>query len=181
MDIILICIIVLGVIYIFFDKKKSYNKSKIEYTKTTENSFQEPELYPYKKKYLLTKAEYAFYKILKAKCDERNLLICPKVRLEDFIQVTTKEELFKYRGYIKSRHVDFLICDNKLNIIAAIELDDSSHNTSKAQKTDIFKNHLFHTIQIPLHRIPTSNGTYEFAIDNILQSIQEHSQPAVGQ
>ena len=65
--------------------------------------------------------------------------MCPKVRLEDFIYVTNKQELYKYRGYIKSRHIDFLICDNDLHIKFAIELDDKTHNTEKAKSTDEFK------------------------------------------
>ena len=64
-----------------------------------------PQILPYEKKFLLTKAEYAFYQILKKECDKNNLLICPKVRLEGFITVTDKEHYSKYRGYIKSRHI----------------------------------------------------------------------------
>ena len=44
--------------------------------------------YPYRQKFLLTKTEYAFYKILEEKCTKNGLRICPKVRLEDFISVT---------------------------------------------------------------------------------------------
>ncbi|MCH5272732.1 MAG: DUF2726 domain-containing protein [Lachnospiraceae bacterium] len=121
----------------------------------------------YRKKYLLSKTEYAFYIPLKKKCDEYNLLICPKVRLEDFIQVTAQERM-KYRGYIKSRHVDFLICDMALNIITAVELDDESHNTATAQKTDMFKNDLYETIGIPLYRIRT-NENYAMRINDIIR------------
>ena len=74
----------------------------------------------------------------------------------------------KYRGYIKSRHVDFLICDNKLNIIMGIELDDNSHNKESAKKTDEFKNKLFETINIPLERVKVSSGDYEQQIIDIL-------------
>ena len=81
---------------------------------------------PYKKRKLLTYTEYNFYKIMKKACDEKNLLICPKVRLEDFIDVTDKKNRMKYRGYIKSRHVDFIITDSKLNLLCGIELDDPS-------------------------------------------------------
>ena len=80
--------------------------------------------YPYRQKFLLTKTEYAFYKILEEKCTKNGLRICPKVRLEDFISVTGTKNIGKYRGYIKSRHVDFLICDKDLHIKAGLELDD---------------------------------------------------------
>lgn len=63
--------------------------------------------YPYKKKMLLTKTEYAFYNILKIKCDKNNVLICPKIRMEDFLEVTDKQNKLKYRGYIKSRHIHY--------------------------------------------------------------------------
>lgn len=119
---------------------------------------------------LLTKTEYNFYTILKNRCDQINYLICPKVRLEDFIKVTAQEKM-KYRGYIKSRHIDFLICNSWLKIIAAIELDDPSHNTRKAQNTDTFKNKLFETINLPLYRIKT-NDYYLQKIDEILKQIK---------
>lgn len=129
----------------------------------------------YKSKHLLTKAEYSFYSILKKICEESNLLICPKVRLEDFIQVTAQEKS-KYRGYIKSRHIDFLICDAKLHVIGALELDDNSHNTQKAQVTDNFKNELYKTIQLPLFRIKTTDN-YSEKIKEMIETLQHKSTP----
>lgn len=127
--------------------------------------------YPYKQKFLLTKTEYAFYKILKEKCDSYDLIICPKVRLEDFIYVSGTKEVLKYRGYIKSRHVDFLICDNDLHIKAGLELDDNSHNTEEAKRIDDFKNQLFETIGIKLFRIKTVKEEYETEIHNMLKKL----------
>ena len=95
------------------------------------------------------------------------------MRLEDFIDVTAEEKM-KYRGYIKSRHIDFLICDSKLRIFAAIELDDTSHKTSKAQSADAFKNELYRAIGLPLYRIKT-NENYNEKVETI---IQEHKERA---
>lgn len=127
--------------------------------------------YPYEKKMLLTKAEYAFYHVLKRKCDENDLLICPKVRMEDFITVTDRKNTLKYRGYIKSRHIDFMICDNKLRLLAGIELDDSSHQSKDAANVDEFKNKVFKTIQLPLFRVKMSQGNYELQLDKIISEI----------
>ena len=102
--------------------------------------------------------------------DEKQYIICPKVRLEDFIDVTNKQELYKYRGYIKSRHIDFLICDNKLHIKFGVELDDKTHNSNKAKNTDEFKNKLFDTIQIKLYRI-NINDNYEDKIKQIFNNL----------
>jgi len=128
--------------------------------------------YPYKKKMLLTKTEYAFYNILKMKCDKKNVLICPKIRMEDFLEVTDKQNKLKYRGYIKSRHIDFMLCDSKLNLLAGIELDDKSHNEKEAAAIDHFKNRVFQTINMPLFRVKVMKAEqYCIQIDNILNKI----------
>ena len=129
--------------------------------KTPQENNQNQKLYPYKKRSLLTETEYNFYKTLKEECDKRNFLICPKVRMEDFLIVTDYEQEAKYRGYIKSRHIDFIICDQELKMLCGIELDDYSHYSYKAQKTDKLKNDIFKTIDIPLYRITVGHGSYK--------------------
>lgn len=123
--------------------------------------------YPYESKMLLTRTEYAFFKKLQKFTDEKGYMICPKVRLEDFIYVTNRKELSKYRGYIKSRHVDFLICDNDLHIICGIELDDKSHDEKEAKRIDKFKNELFETIGVRLYRVKVDDN-YEEKLRKII-------------
>lgn len=127
----------------------------------------------YEKKNLLTKAEYSFWKMLYASCEERKLIICPKVRMEDFLSVTKteKKEVMRYRGYIKSRHIDFIICDNALHILAGIELDDNSHKKEDVRKVDEMKNKIFENIKVPLYRVNMSEGKYQEHIDKIISEI----------
>lgn len=127
--------------------------------------------YPYAKKLLLTKTEYRFYKILKVKCDQKGILICPKVRMEDFLYVTARENVGKYRGYIKSRHIDFILCDENLYMLAGLELDDPSHHTASAKAVDQFKNNVFKSIKVPLYRIATEPELYEKRITEMLKEI----------
>ncbi|MDE7319372.1 MAG: DUF2726 domain-containing protein [Lachnospiraceae bacterium] len=131
--------------------------------------------YPYEKKMLLTAAEYRFYRILKERCDKNDLLICPKVRMEDFLQVTDRQNINKYRGYIKSRHIDFIICDKDLYMLAGLELDDSSHDTDAAAVTDAFKNNVFKKIKIPLYRIPVEPKMYKSRIDEMIRDLVRKS------
>lgn len=162
MNLLTYFLIVFIIILIILNKRtanKVTNDSKIELR------------FPYKKKYLLTKAEYSFYQTLKQECDLRNFLICPKVRMEDFIEVTDKQNYMKYRGYIKSRHIDFLLCDIKLNILAGIELDDKTHSQKDVQRVDNFKNGVFNTIGIPLYRIKMSDGLYKENITKIISEL----------
>ncbi|MCI8428658.1 MAG: DUF2726 domain-containing protein [Lachnospiraceae bacterium] len=127
--------------------------------------------YPYEKKFLLTGTEYRFYKILKEQCDKNGLLICPKVRMEDFLHVTDRRNRNKYRGYIKSRHIDFILCDRELHMLAGLELDDSSHDTAAAAKTDAFKNNVFKKIEVPLYRIPAEPKLYRNRIDEMIRDL----------
>lgn len=159
METLLFIVIILLAAYVvytkFFEKKREG---------VSADSCEEPkqeQQYPYERKNLLTKTEYTFFKALKLFCDENQLLFCPKVRMEDFISVTDKQNNAKYRGYIKSRHIDFMLCDEQLHILCGIELDDKSHNTQKAQKTDDFKNKVFAQINIPLFRISTTSNYRE--------------------
>lgn len=145
-----ILILIAGYALVTYVNKKTTNKEPTQEPKQSDTK----NTLPYKKKNLFTKSEYKFYFMLRNAAQAENITVFPKVRLEDFIETTSVEEKMKYRGYIRSRHVDFLLCDaNKLNIYAAIELDDESHNTKKAKETDNFKNELFNTIGIQLYRI----------------------------
>lgn len=129
------------------------------------------EKYPYRQKMLLTKTEYAFYQILKKECDKYGFLICPKVRMEDFLEITDQKNYMKYRGYVKSRHIDFMICDSKLYLLCGIELDDKSHETKHAQKIDKFKDNVFRAIALPLYRVKVEPNSYRSCVREILDEL----------
>ncbi|MCI8674106.1 MAG: DUF2726 domain-containing protein [Lachnospiraceae bacterium] len=166
--IILVALLLLNVI-LTLSKKRRLPKAG---TYQPDFEFKPCEIYPYEKKMLLTKTEYKFYMILKKKCDDKNLLICPKVRMEDFLSVTDRQNFYKYRGYIKSRHIDFLICNSKLYLLAGLELDDYSHQQEKAKKIDDFKDNVFHTIDLPLYRIKVTDEDYDKQIDYMLRDLR---------
>lgn len=161
MDTFLFIVIFALVVYIvfmqFLIKKKE--DAPIELKKVEQ-------IYPYERKNLLSKTEYAFFKVLSDFCAKNDLIFCPKVRMEDFLSVTDRQNYTKYRGYIKSRHIDFLLCDRSLHVLCGIELDDKSHDTAKAQKTDDFKNKVFEQIKLPLFRIRTTSN-YQMELEKI--------------
>lgn len=175
---LLIIILFLLVLFSLLQRKKDIKKKKKKNNRkeppiSKPNAYFDYSYMPYQRNNLLTKTEYKFYLVLKKKCDESHLLICPKVRLEDFISVPVEDfkEKQKYRGHIKSRHVDFLLTDSDLHILAGIELDDPTHDTKQAMIIDEFKDNLFATIGIPLFRVKT-NTRYATHIDSILQNIK---------
>lgn len=168
----IVIIIVAVVIYFIAEnqnaRKRDNNENNI---KTKDNK--EPDIYPYEKKNILTKAEYSFYMTIRPLCDMYNIIICPKVRLEDIAEVKKDtDNKLKYRGYVKSRHIDFMLCDNKLHILAGLELDDNTHKNNVDQiKSDNFKNKLFETIGLTLFRVKMSEGDYTAQFNNILKAL----------
>lgn len=120
-----------------------------------------------KREYILTPTELKFYKELIKITDELNLVIFPKIRLADIFKHGEIKEFNK----IKSKHIDFLLCDkSNCRIRLAIELDDYMHNNSRAFKNDNFKNEIFKQTDLPLIRIKVNNI---YNLEEIKQKIKE--------
>lgn len=93
----------------------------------------------YQRKYLLTKNEYREYMTLRQLAAEKDLVICPKVRLLDIIEPRKGEKDYKSLFFkVQAKHVDFVICDKDLRIKAILELDDNSHDQKDRQDRDAF-------------------------------------------
>ena len=109
-------------------------------------------VYPYNRKKLLSNAELSFYHCLLQILPEEYTVMC-KCRMEDIMYVPKgTENHMKYRGYIKSRHIDFVICEkNNMYTRLAIELDDKSHKNTK--EIDKRKDEILKAVKIPTIRI----------------------------
>lgn len=103
---------------------------------------EEIEKLPYRRKFLLTKNEYWFYKRLKEIADKYDFAVLAKIRFADLVEVSAeadKKEYMKYFGKIKSKHIDFILCKkDNLYPELLIELNDSSHNKEDRIKRDDF-------------------------------------------
>lgn len=107
----------------------------------------------YGKKYILTRAETDFYEVLKEVVGEKNIIFC-KVRMEDLIGAKDNKYKQANRNRIKSRHADFAIFNKEnLTIRLVVELDDRSHNSSKAREVDKFKDEAYGSAGIKIARI----------------------------
>lgn len=93
----------------------------------------------YQSRWLFTYNEKAFYHKLKAFADENGLYLFAKVRLLDLIEPRPNQK--KYRTYfykVQSKHVDFVLCNQKLVAKWVVELDDASHRQEKRAERDSF-------------------------------------------
>lgn len=110
-------------------------------------------------------AEASFYNVLLRQMPP-NFHVHGKVRLEDIIRVkkdVPAEARWKFRGRVKSRHVDFLIINAKGAPILAIELDGASHRDKRVEESDTVKTALFAAAQLPLRRCRVGEDFHLFA------------------
>lgn len=84
----------------------------------------------------------------------RYLISC-KVRLADIITCSDADWKRGHANRIAQKHVDFVVsCAQSSRIVAAVELDDRSHQRPERRQRDLFVNHLFAQMRVRLVRIP---------------------------
>lgn len=105
---------------------------------------------------LLTDKELKFYKSLKPITDKNNLVIMCKVRIADIVSVQEgTKDYIKWFNYIKSKHIDFVVCNSDTLPIYAIEIDDKTHDRADRVKRDDFVNRIFEDKKVKLLRYRT--------------------------
>lgn len=138
--------------------------------KSTETNNNE---YPYRKqKTFLSAAERSFCGVLALATKDR-YVVCCKVRLADIICVqNSTPSRQSFFNKIKSKHVDFICCDpSTMDIVFAVELDDSSHQSKKVIERDQFVNGAMSAAKVPLVRFKAKKA---YSADEISESIRQN-------
>lgn len=145
-----ISLLIIAIILYTVEKKKNKEKNKeikeakeIEEVTEIKDERINLEEVPYRKRLLLTKNEWYFYKELKPIADEMNLTVLSKIRLADLIEVDNtkinRKDFQKYFNRINRKHVDFALAKKEnLRIVMIIELDDNSHNKEQNERDEFF-------------------------------------------
>lgn len=179
MELIIFGLVVTLIVVLIDNLKKKKKIQNTPYTPLQVPEEQKIEItpnLPYKKKFLLTKNEWSFYKSLKPIADELGYSVLAKVRLADLVEVKVNDnkDFMKYFNKINKKHVDFLLAKpENLQIELLIELDDNTHNSSQKQR-DEFIEALYEQTGYKLLRVRGTGGLKE-KIDNI---IMEQKTPA---
>lgn len=130
----LLCIYVIYEVVLFWRRKHSQNK-KLPLENVSEKDFNVEG--KYQKKWLLSYNEKDAYKALKKVCDQNGFHLMAKVRLFDLVEARKDSPVF-YTNKIRAKHVDFVICDERLIARCVVELDDSSHKAADRKERDEF-------------------------------------------
>lgn len=107
------------------------------------------------KHFLLTRAELHFFQSLRVAVSSE-VLIAIKVRLADVVGCRSERPRLSTLRRISQKHLDFVLyrtCDSRM--LAAIELDDRSHERPERAKRDVFVNRLLASAGVPLIRVQT--------------------------
>lgn len=140
MKILLIVIVAALAILILRQKSKIRKSERNEETvKTVRGDKPLPIDGAYQKRWMFTYNEKDAYSKLKPIAEELGYTVFAKVRLLDLLEPTKGNPKYKTYFYkIQSKHVDFVLCDEKLVARYIIELDDRSHDTEPRKKRDEF-------------------------------------------
>lgn len=137
--ILIICLIVY-----LIKRKKQYTKRsnrqqrQFENTIKTDNKIVNNFTTAYKREYLLSINEKNQYWQLRRWADSKNLIVFTKVRLADLISPRNSNDNKTLFWKIQAKHVDFVICDQKINVVCIVELQDNSHTRTDRIERDKF-------------------------------------------
>ncbi|PSN76757.1 hypothetical protein C8B47_25650 [filamentous cyanobacterium CCP4] len=121
-----------------------------------------------RQKFLFTRAELSFYRALQAATTE-HYQVLGKVRVADVLkpQTETRGDWQRAFNKISAKHFDFVLCNrDSLSVLAAVELDDSSHQRSDRIKRDDFLNQAVKSAGLPLIRFPVQSSYDRDAIQH---------------
>jgi|GEM_PF-3149896 len=113
------------------------------------------EVWPFEKRSLLTETEQRFYKILKEAIPNHPIYI--QVPLSQMMRVKNGYDRHNWNNRVNRMSVDFVVCDHQTHIIAAIELDDPSHDNEKRQADDAKKDKALSSAGIKVIRYRVEN------------------------
>lgn len=161
-------VILIIVIFILYFISRSTNNSPSDDSQQTLHSNEYSNNY-YKTR-ILTDTEADFYPVLKTIADRYSFFLFSKVRFADIVRAkgSDNKEYMKYFGKIKSKHLDFVLCDAAFNTVAVIELDDKTHSKKRNHENDLVKNGILEAVGIPIVRVFVS---FNYDIDDIEKQI----------
>lgn len=107
----------------------------------------------YQRRCLLTANEKSQYDRLQSTAVKLRLSLFTKVRLADIVEPVNGIKNWKTLfNKIRSKHVDFLMCDRNMKPVCVIEIDDSSHDKDDRKQRDKFVDFILKDVGIPTIR-----------------------------
>ncbi len=123
---------------------------------------------------LLSDAERFFYKRLLEAVGSK-LTVFAQVRIADVLEIKKGANRNRLFPKISQKHFDFILCHpGTLQILAAIELDDSTHSLPKRQTRDRFVNQACESAELNLIRVAVAQ---DYDVKQLRLKIQNAIRP----
>lgn len=152
MDFILLVIIIVLAAYLIYQKKLNKTDKKEVEEKEEKNPL--PVNGAYQKSWLFSYNEKDAYRKLLPIAQELGYTVFAKVRLLDLLEPVKGNPKYKTYFYkVQAKHVDFVLCDQKLIARYIIELDDSSHNAADRKQRDNFVDEVITSVGYKIIRV----------------------------
>lgn len=141
----------IAVLFLIFGLRSNSNRGKV----------QEPDVWPFYKRKLMTVPEQKLYWRLVRLFPE--MIILAQVSASQVIRVRQGNNVPYWFNRICRTSYDFVICDKSSFPLVVIELDDASHLSAKRQADDLRKNKALagaelKLIRLPLNRLPNNDA-----------------------
>jgi very-short-patch-repair endonuclease len=120
----------------------------------------------YSKKPLSTPEQVLYHRLVKALPD---CIVLAQVQLSRFLGVSKGRNFAQWNNRINRLSIDFLVCLKDSTVVAAIELDDSSHERSDRKDADLRKERAITSAGIPLLRWSVKDLPDELAIQTAIR------------
>lgn len=145
--VIVLCAIGLLMLVVLLARKPSSKKA------INKDNIDDMKVWPYVARELMTAPERQLYGRLRQALPE--YVISSQVQLSRIIDVAPDAEKHAWLNRINRMSVDFVVCAaDGSKILAAIELDDSSHNLPERIKADSKKDKALRSAKVPIIRWP---------------------------
>jgi len=117
--------------------------------------------------FLLSKPEKYFYNTLREVFSTHTILA--KVRLADLVEAESRHPTWQSNfNRVKSKQIDFIICDAWLCPLLAVELDGSSHQAVDQQKCDDPLDQILHEAELEIVHVPRQKRYFHNDIRQLL-------------
>lgn len=129
----------------------------------------EPEVWPVVARRLLTPIETKLFTTLCEALPGHRIM--SQVAVSRIVDVKPGSDGYYWFNRFSRMTVDFVVCDQAFNVIAAIELDDPSHGTARAEERDGRKDKALASAGIRLYRWRTNSMPNIHAIRKAIGAI----------
>jgi len=135
------------------------------------------EVWPfYAKKPLSVPEQVLYHRLVKALPDS---IILAQVQLSRMLGVKKGHNFHQWNNRINRLSVDYVVCRKDSTIVAAIELDDSSHQGPRRIEADQRKDRALQAAGVPLHRWSVRSLPDEAAIRGALMATAQSNMAVV--